>query len=213
MLEPRATETQRVFDTLKSQILQQQLPAGTPLGHSQLCRDLKTSRTPVREAIRKLEGIGLVNTLPHRGSFVAQLGLKDFLEINQIRSLLEPFAARQAAGQIPDLIVDELEQRLRAIHRERPGDDDFQMLYVIDGDIHRAIGTYAGNARLDDLSETLRSLCQQFSYDSRVRFDIMIEELLRLLDALRRGDADQAEAVMRQHVNNFGEALPRLISR
>ena len=213
MIKPAETETQRVFDALKAQILGQQLPAGTPLSHSQLCRDLQTSRTPVREAIRKLEGLGLVATLPHRGSFVAQLALKDFLEINQIRALIEPFAVRQATGQIPPAVLAELERRLRSLNREHPGAAEFAELHVIDADIHRAIGEYGGNVRLNDLAEHLRSLCQQFSYDSQLRYEVMIEELLALLGAIGHGDADAAEVLMRAHLNNFSAALPRMVAR
>ena len=212
-MKPVETETQRVFDTIKAQILRQQLPAGTPLSHSQLCRDLQTSRTPVREAIRKLEGLGLVATLPHRGSFVAQLALRDFLEITQIRALLEPFAVREATGKVPEPVLLELTTRLRGLSREHPGAAEFSALHLIDADIHRVIGLYSGNARLNDLAENLRSLCQQFSYDSQLRYTVMIDELLALLGALRKGDAERAETLMRQHINNFGAALPGMVAR
>jgi DNA-binding GntR family transcriptional regulator len=207
----RETEAQRVFERLKSLILQNRLPAGAPLSHSQLCRDLQTSRTPVREALSKLEGLGLVMTVPHRGTFVSQLGLHDFLEITQIRALLEPFAARQAAGRVPAEALDALERRLRALNRERPSEADFAALHAIDDEAHRLVGRAGGNRRLDALAETLRSLCQQFSFDSRLRFDTMAAELHNLLAALRAADADAAEAIMRRHISNFGEALPHMI--
>lgn len=213
MVVSRETEAQRVFETLKAMILKNQLAAGAPLSHSQICRDLNTSRTPVREALSRLEGQGLVTTVPHRGTFVARLGLQDFLEITQIRSLLEPFAARQAAGHVPHYTLDALEARLRGLNRDRPTDDDFDTLHQVDAEIHRLIGRVAGNRRLDELTETLRSLCEQFSYDSRLRFGVMVDELLALLAALRDGDADAAEATMRRHISNFGEALPRMVAR
>jgi DNA-binding GntR family transcriptional regulator len=154
-----------------------------------------------------------VATLPHRGSFVAQLALKDFLEINQIRALIEPFAVRQATGQIPPAVLAELERRLRGLNRAQPGPAEYAELHVIDAAIHRAIGDYAGNARLDDLAEHLRSLCQQFSYDSQLRYEVMIDELLALLAAIGQGDADAAETLMREHINNFSAALPRMVAR
>lgn len=213
MTDTRETETRRVFDQIKMLILEKRLPAGTPLSHSQLCRDLNTSRTPVREALSKLEGLGLVMTVPHRGTFVAQLGLQDFLEITQIRALLEPFAACQAAGRIAAATLDGLEQRLHALNIEHPTDADFDALHTIDADVHRLVGAAGGNRRLHELAETMRSLCEQFSYDSRLRFGTMIGELLQLLDALRSGDGPAAEAVMRRHISNFGEALPGMLLR
>ena len=213
MAATRPTETQRVFERLKSLILANELPPGAPLSHSQLCRDLQTSRTPVREALSRLEGLGLVMTVPHRGTFVAQLGLQDFLEMTEIRTLIEPFAARQAAGRAPDAALAELERRLRGLKRERPSEADFDALQAIDAEVHRMIGRAAGNRRLDAIAETLRSLCQQFSYDSRLRFATMVGELLDLLAALRAGDGAAAERIMRQHISNFGEALPGMIGR
>ncbi len=205
------TETERVFETLKAMILDTRLPTGTPLNHSQLCRDLQSSRTPVREAIRKLEGVGLVTTVPHRGSYVAQVDLREFLQIVEIRLQLEPFAARQAAGRIPVGTLDALEARLHALNRAAPTEEDFAALHQIDGDLHHAIGVAAGNQRLDEMMETLRSLCQGFSHDSRLRFDVMVDEHFALLRALRDGDADEASAIMYKHVRGFGEALPRLM--
>ena len=213
MVEAPETESQRVFESIKALILGKQFTPGTPLSHSQLCRDMSTSRTPVREALSRLEGLGLVTTVPHRGTFVAQLDLQDFLEITQIRALLEPFAARQAAGIIPLETLERLEQQLRALDQERPSDADFAALHQIDAAIHQLIGQAAGNRRIDALSETLRSLCEQFSHDSRLRFGTMIGELLDLLAALRAGDAEAAEQIMRQHITNFGAALPKLIAR
>lgn len=212
MQEP-ATEAQRVFEALKERIIRNDLPAGSSLSHSQLCRDLNTSRTPVREALSRLEGLGLVTTIPHRGTFVRQLHLKDFLEITQMRALLEPFAARQAAGRIAESVLDELETKLRGLQRQQPGDAEFATLHDIDAEVHRLIGRSAGNDRLDELTETLRSLCEQFSYDSRLRFGVMVDELLELLGALRRGDAETAEQIMYRHIMNFGEALPGMIGR
>ncbi len=208
-----ATETQRIFALLKLQILEQQLPAGAPLNHSELCRTLKTSRTPVREALRMLEGLGLVMTVPHRGSYVAQLGLSDYLEIAQIRTLLEPFAARLAAGRVPEAVLDALEQRLQTLNLEAPTSADHRALFQIDSDIHGAIGEAARNQRLSEINERLRSLCQGFSHDARLRFQVMVEEHMRLLAALRRGDADTAESIMRKHVGGFADALPQLVQQ
>jgi DNA-binding GntR family transcriptional regulator len=205
------TETQRVFDLLKLQIVSHELPAGTPLNHSQLCRDLSTSRTPVREALRMLEGLGLVTTVPHRGSYVAQLGLHDYLEIAQIRNLLEPLAARLAAGRVPATTLDDLDTRLHALNRDEPSTADYRALFQLDSDIHATICAAAGNQRLREINERLRSLCHGFSRDTELRFGVMVVEHEQRLAALRVGDANAAEQIMRNHVGGFAEALPQLL--
>jgi GntR family transcriptional regulator, vanillate catabolism transcriptional regulator len=207
----RDTETERLFERLKMMILDGELPTGTPLNQSQLCRDLQSSRTPVREAIRKLEGIGLVTTIPHRGSYVAQVDLREYLQIVEIRLLLEPFATQRAAGRVPVATLEALEQRLHELNRSAPTHEDFLALHQIDNDIHRAIGIAAGNPRLDELMNTLRSLCQGFSHDARLRFHVMIDEHFALLRALRDGNADDASEIMHHHIQGFGEALPHLM--
>lgn len=207
MSEPRETETQRVYDILKARILQNQLPAGMPLSHSQLCRDLHTSRTPVREALSRLEGLGLVTTIPRRGTIVAKLGLQDFLEIGQILAQLEPFAARHAAGRIAPATLDLFETQLRELHRLPPTVTTIEQLNQIDNAIHRAILEMAGNRRLYELVETMRSLCDHLSFALERRFDSVVDELLALLKALRSGDGTEAEQIMAHHITSFGEAL------
>lgn len=207
------TETQRIFALLKARILEHKLPAGTPLNHSQLCRDLNTSRTPIREALRMLEGLGLVTTVPHRGAQVAQLGLHDYLEIAQIRHALEPLAARLAAGRVPAALLDELEQRLDALDETAPTAEDYLALFRIDNDMHSIIGEAGGNWRLYEINERLRTLCQGFSRDAELRFGVMVFEHRKLIAALREGDADGAERIMRKHVGGFAEALPQLMQQ
>lgn len=213
MSEPRETETQRVFETLKARILRNELPSGAPLSHSQLCRDLQTSRTPVREALSRLEGLGLVTTIPHRGAIVSKLGLQDFLEIGQILALLEPFAARQAAGRVSRATLDEFAAQLRQLRGEPPTAEHIDRLNQIDNAIHRAVLQSAGNQRMYDMVETMRSLCDHLGFTLERRFAAVVDELLELLAALQSGDGAAAELLMYRHTTNFGESLPGMLGR
>ena len=204
MSEPRETETQRIFETLKARILNNDLPSGTPLSHSQLCRDLQTSRTPVREALSRLEGLGLVTTIPHRGTIVAKLDLHDYLEIGQILAQLEPFAARLAAGRVPPAALDDFEAQLRELYHAAPTAANIDLLNQLDNALHRDILAAAGNQRMYDLVETMRSLCDHLSFALERRFDIVIDELLELIAALRAGKSSEAGQVMLHHITSFG---------
>ena len=213
MSEPRETETQRIFETLKARILNNDLPSGTPLSHSQLCRDLQTSRTPVREALSRLEGLGLVTTIPHRGTIVAKLDLHDYLEIGQILAQLEPFAARLAAGRVPPAALDDFEAQLRELYHAAPTAANIDLLNQLDNALHRDILAAAGNQRMYDLVETMRSLCDHLSFALERRFDIVIDELLELIAALRAGKSSEAGQVMLHHITSFGETLPGTLGR
>lgn len=213
MSEPRETETQRIFETLKARILKNELASGTPLSHSQLCRDLQTSRTPVREALSRLEGLGLVTTIPHRGTIVAKLDLHDYLEIGQILAQLEPFAVRMAAGRMSPAKLDDFEAQLRDLYHAPPTAAAIDRLNQIDNALHREILAVAGNRRMYDMVETMRSLCDHLSFALERRFDIVIDELFVLLAALRSGDSAEAAHAMLHHITSFGETLPGSLGR
>ena len=109
------TEAHRIYATLKREILANLLPQGHPLGEVDLAHRLGASRTPLREALLRLEADGLVRIEPRRGAFVQQLSVADFLEINELRSILEPYAAGLAAIRINQTEIQALRARLAAI--------------------------------------------------------------------------------------------------
>ena len=153
-----------------------------------------------------------MSTIPHRGTIVAQVGLHDFLEIGQILALLEPFAARQAAGQIAQDALAQFQEQLRGLAGEQPSAQNIERLNQIDNQIHRLVLETAGNRRMYDMVETMRSLCDHLTFTLQPHFQIVIGELLDLIAALRAGDGAAAERIMYGHITNFGEALPRLIT-
>src|SRR5688572_32659560 len=109
------TEAVRLYRTLKREILSAAIAPGQPLAETELARQLGASRTPLREALIRLEADGLVRIEPRRGAFVQQLTVSDFLEINELRLVLEPYAARAAASRIDPRVVQELQSRLAMI--------------------------------------------------------------------------------------------------
>ena len=100
-----------VFENLREAILEGKLEPGQRIMEVQLAEQLGVSRTPVREAIRKLELEGLVVMLPRKGAYVADMSLKDIIDVLEIRSSLEGLAAYLAA----DRITEEGVERLKAI--------------------------------------------------------------------------------------------------
>ncbi len=202
------TEAMRLYAALKHEILASRLQQGQPLAEVELARRLGASRTPLREALLRLEADGLVRIEPRRGAFVQQLTVADFLEINELRSVLEPYAARLAALRIDSLTIQELRDRLAAIPPADPNEDDSRRLEAFDADVHRAIAEASGNKRMAKLIQSLDDMMEVMRVgDMRRRHQELRESLAAILDALADRDADLVEALFRRHVSDFSGAI------
>jgi DNA-binding GntR family transcriptional regulator len=202
------TEAGRLYRTLRREILSTVLEPGVPLAEIELARRLGASRTPLREALIRLEADGLVRIEPRRGAFVQQMTVTDFLEINELRSVLEPYAARLAALRIEPEVVQSLQARLDSIDPSEPDDEDHRLLEQLDADVHAAIAEASGNRRLcrliqnfDDMMEFMRVS------DMRRRHQELHASLAEILAALQAGEPDTAEMLMRQHISDFRGAI------
>ncbi len=103
-----------VVDNLRQAIVSGQFPAGMRLMELQLAEKMGVSRTPVREAIRKMELEGLVVMIPRRGAYVADISIKDINEVYEIRTALDVLAAGLAAERIDDDEIREMKELLDA---------------------------------------------------------------------------------------------------
>lgn len=202
------TETLRVYRALKHDILAAVFAPGQPLAEVDLARRFGASRTPLREALLRLEADGLVRIEPRRGAFVLELTVADFLEINELRSVLEPYAARAAALRIDAGTVRDLLARHAAVPAAAPAEEDYRRLEALDADVHAAIAQAGGNRRmarlirgLDDLMEVMRV------GDMRRRHPEMHQSLGEILAALRDRDPDAAERLMRRHITDFSGVI------
>ena len=113
-----------VFETLRDAIIKQVLKPGERLMEIQLADEMGVSRTPVREAIRKLELEGLVVMVPRKGAYVAGVSMKDIHEVYEVRAALEMLAVSLAAERITDEELDALERQvLRESEAEANADE------------------------------------------------------------------------------------------
>src|SRR5262245_37277219 len=112
---PSGYRVEEAYRFLKTRIMSAALPPGASLNEMEIAAALGTSRTPVREAIRKLEQEGLAMRYPNRGAIVTKLSMTDVLEIWQLREILEPAACRLAADRIDGAALDRLEAALREL--------------------------------------------------------------------------------------------------
>ncbi|HWE60468.1 MAG TPA: GntR family transcriptional regulator, partial [Chloroflexota bacterium] len=168
-----------VYQHIKSDIVTLKLPPGQPLRESQIAAQQGVSRTPVREALRRLSYEGLVQIVANSGAIVAEVSLRDFLEITRVRELIEPFVAGAAAGAVDAGFLAELAAEFRRLQIAPRGEAAFHALNEADAALHNALLVAAGNRRIRIIMNNLNAMIDRFRYLSAARvYDDSIEEHL-----------------------------------
>jgi DNA-binding GntR family transcriptional regulator len=198
---PPRTTHEFVLETLKRTILSGELPAGTRLIQADLAQQLNVSTTPVREALRDLVGIGLIEFDAHRGAVVKGIDLEELLEIYELRRLLEPYSIRRVAENITDEELDAAE----ALQRQMDAADDFPSWVDLNWQFHRLLEDAARMKRLQDMVQSVQNLAAIYvAHSLQLDPERMAEgneEHRALLDALRARDGERAAEVLTQHLN------------
>ncbi|CAM5622660.1 GntR family transcriptional regulator [Streptomyces spiroverticillatus] len=198
---PPAAE--RVYDHIKRGVLDRSYEGGTLLTEGHLAEAVGVSRTPVREALLRLEVEGLIKLYPKKGALVLAVSAQEIADVVETRLLVEEFAVRKAIPASPRLIerLEELldEQRTLALA------GDLAEVAVTDRCFHAEIVRNAGNQILSRLYDQMRD--RQLRMGVAVmeahpdRIALNITEHAEMLEAIRAGDADAAAACVRRHVS------------
>jgi DNA-binding GntR family transcriptional regulator len=193
------------YDAIRLQILNGSVAPGSRLIEVDLARDLQTSRTPIREALRRLEAEGLLEVLPHRGARVTEWSLDDLREIYDLRSVLESMAAERAAMRIDDAILaeltslcDEMDDR-QAEHTSESRD----RISDLNNRYHDLVREAAASTRLKSMIQSVVQLPLVAVTFHRYRDPDLARSAAQhreLIEALRVKDGLWAGAVMRAHV-------------
>jgi DNA-binding GntR family transcriptional regulator len=205
---PSGYRVDEAYRYLKTRIMSAALPPGASLNEMEIAAALGTSRTPVREAIRKLEQEGLAMRYPNRGAIVTKLSMTDVLEIWQLREILEPAACRLAADRIDRAALDRLEVALRELRGHGVGPEAYEAFFQADTGLHGLIVDATGNATLRRVLEMLNErIVQVRVVTSPARFRHAVDEHLAIIGALKARDADEAMDAMRRHLANARQSL------
>lgn len=192
-----------VYRTIRDQILTGERSGGEWLREGDLATALRVSRTPVREALRRLAAEGLVQHERNRGVRVASWSARDLDEIFSLRSVLEPWGSALAAasGAAP---VDELADLADRMDRAAAGPaPDFDEITRLNNRFHRLVLDASGNRRLVSLLMAVVEVplvWRTFSHYSPEALQRSLAHHHELVAALEAGDPDWAESVMRGHV-------------
>ncbi|WP_344124842.1 GntR family transcriptional regulator, partial [Kocuria aegyptia] len=187
----------RAFLQLQDRLIFLDIPPGAPLNEGRLSQELQLGRTPLREALKRLESEHLVVTYSRRGTFATTVDITALSEISQVREVLEPLAARLAAerrGGDARGQLEELRDRLVAAGSEWLNRDEALRWDV---QIHRAIYAAAGNSHLQVTLERYSNLATRIWCVVADRIPQLQEHITvhsDLLGAVLAGEAEQAEA-------------------
>lgn len=198
-----------VFETLRDAIINQTLEPGERLMEIQLAEEMGVSRTPVREAIRKLELEGLVIMVPRKGAYVAGISVKDIHEVFEVRAALEGLAASLAAQRITDEELDEMERSLFVESGEIDG-NNLRSIVEIDTTFHDLLYKAARNEKLLQMVNNLQEQLQRFRSASLARpgrSKTALDEHRKILEALALRDAKLAQDLAIEHIENAELAM------
>lgn len=215
------TLTEQASAALRDGILTGQLKAGERLSIDDLARVLDMSKMPIREALRRLETAGLVETTPYRGTRVTELSIKDLREVYQARLALEPLAVRTAAERFGE---DDAAKAGAALLRLDELDEDTSEAWAAHTEFHFSFYAAADSTWLLRLIEPLWETSERYRFatEIRPRSAISRKEHDRILRACVGGDADRAGVELYNHLARTanmmaasmgGEALFTLLER
>lgn len=198
-----------VCETLRDAIRKGILKPGERLMEIQLAEELGVSRTPVREAIRKLELEGYVIMMPRRGTYVANLSIRDVNEVFEIRTSLDSLASGLAAERITDEELERL-QRLLVRISEYVETNDMEKIVETDTEFHDLLYQASRNTRLVGIIFNLREQLTRFRTTSMAfpgRLAATLEEHRHIVEAIAQGDVKEAQAAAEYHMEKSEQTL------
>jgi DNA-binding GntR family transcriptional regulator len=200
-----ASAADRVYGRLREAILTGDYAGGTWLREERLAEDLRVSRTPIREALRRLGAEGLVAIDLHRGAQVLSWTQQEVDEILSVRAVLESYAMRLASTKVTEENLAHLEQLMDVMDAKANSRDEQQVLESAElaFEFHSYLLSLAGNGRLTKVLSAIVEFPVLHRAQERYSHARLLQSLAEhrtLVHALRERDADWAEAVMKQHI-------------
>jgi DNA-binding GntR family transcriptional regulator len=209
----RTSLADTVYAALRHAILDREFDPGEPLTELELSRRFRVSRTPVREALAKLEGDHLVRVVPKKGAFVRTLSHDEIHDLYEVREVLEALAVRLAGPRLDPEELEDFEARFRELRARGPKATHTEVRPLGD-EFHRMLLKRAENSKLTQVLEQLREQVRPVWAMSIVaprRVQALLREHLAIIDALKRGDTRRAERLMALHIRRVRDAIFRLV--
>ena len=197
-----------VYLELKHKILTGEIVSQSRLMEIDLSEKMNVSRTPIREAIKKLADDGLVKIVPRRGAYVANISIKDMLDVFEVREDMEGFVAKLAAQRINDEEKEELKKIASEYKAALAAQTDKDAIIELDEKFHNFIVGCCGNDTLSELVKYVQELSLRFRYlyyNDYSLYETTAEQHDKIMDAINNGRADEARKEADAHVKALKE--------
>ncbi|MEU8487914.1 MULTISPECIES: GntR family transcriptional regulator [unclassified Streptomyces] len=201
---------ERAYRAIRDQLVMLDIRPGAPINEDQLAHSLGVGRTPVREALKRLQYERLVTTYPRRGTFATDVNITDLAHISEVRLELEPLAAARAARRATAEDRAALTAVRRELERVDPRQGDAAELMHLDLKVHRAVYAATHNPYLEDTlirHDNLATRIWCLFIDRLADMAGHVEEHGPLIDAIVAGEPDAAAQIARAHVEGFERAV------
>ncbi|SED47323.1 DNA-binding transcriptional regulator, GntR family [Amycolatopsis tolypomycina] len=198
---------------VRDRLVMLDIPPGSPINEEELGTTLGMGRTPIREALKRLESERLVVAYPRRGTFATDVNIADLAHISEVRRTLEPMATAAAASRATDTDRATLTELRAQLDTRVPAGDNAELLRT-DLALHRAIYRCVHNPFLEDTLIRYDNLATRIWCVFVPRLSGMaghVDEHVPLLTAIIEGDAEKAAALTHAHVTGFEAAIRALI--
>ena len=198
-----------VFNTLRQAILRGELKPGERLMEIQLANKLGVSRTPIREAIRKLELEGLVLMIPRKGAEVAEITEKNLRDVLEVRCALEELAVQLACDRIDKQGIRDLQQAAKNFESVL---DSADITKIAEADVafHDIIYMATDNKRLIQLLNNLREQMYRYRIEylkKKEYYPRLLAEHQDIIQAIANGERERATKITSQHIDNQVETV------
>ena len=203
-----------VFNTLRQAILRGELKPGERLMEVQLANKLGVSRTPIREAIRKLELEGLVLMIPRKGAEVADITEKSLMDVLEVRKALEELAVQLCCDKITGKEIEELHRAADDFRRILKTSDDVTEIAEADVRFHDIIYLATGNQKLIQILNNLREQMYRYRVECIKRKEshpILIAEHEEIIRRIENKEKKESADIVCRHIDNQAEVVTGVI--
>lgn len=214
-MERHQTLREKILETIREAILKGTLKAGEKVAEPELAERFGISRTPIREAFRQLESEGYLTVIPRKGAVVTSLSERDVEEFYAIKSILEGYAARIAAGRLNDREIERLNtinDRLEQLARE----GDVKTFFRVHNEFHELFIKASGNNKLLDLIGQLMmkfNRLRMASLSLPGRMEVSVQEHRKIIQAFRAQDGEEADRIVSKSAAYGGQVLIQSMAR